>query len=70
MNEFLPVRRISLVRVVDYQLTGVVKEEGLPDWGQAVVGDCAAAGGDVGDEAPGVAVVVGGVEVDFGVVEG
>jgi len=66
VHELLAVGRVALVGVVGEELAAVGEEEGLPDGGLAVVGDGAAAGGDVGDEFPGAAGVARGVQLDVG----
>lgn len=52
MREFLPVERVTLVRVVDYDLTVVGVDEGLPDGVCAVGGIGAGAAGYVGEVGP------------------
>lgn len=47
MDEFLTVFGVALVGVVDDELVVVEHEERFPDGGFAVVGDGAAAAGDV-----------------------
>lgn len=69
VRQLLAVVRVALISVVGDELVLVDEEEGLPDWCLAVVWDAAAAGGDAGDEGPGLAVVAGGVDVDFGLAE-
>ena len=67
VDEFLPVGRVALVRVVDDDLALVHEDEGLPDGSETVIGEGFAAAGDVGDELPCVAFVCACVEVDLGV---
>ena len=69
VRQLLAVERVPLVGVVGDELILVDEEEGFPDGGLAVVGDAAAAGGDAGDEGPGLAGVAGGVDVDLGFAE-
>lgn len=61
MHEFLAVLWVPLVGVVDHELAAVGHDERFPDGSFAVVGDCAAAGGDVAYEVPGVSnrVIIG-----------
>lgn len=69
MRQLLAVFRVPLIGVVGDELVLVDEEEGFPDGRLAVVGDAAAAGGDAGDEGPGLAGVAGGVDVDLGFAE-
>ena len=69
MHEFLPVRRIPLVRVVHHQLPLVREYERLPDGRQAVVRQRFAAGCDVRHEFPAYAGIGARVQVDLGVAE-
>lgn len=69
MRQLLAMFRVPLIGVVGDELVLVDEEEGFPDGCLAVVGDAAAAGGDAGDEGPGLAGVAGGVDVDLGFAE-
>ena len=69
MRQLLAVVWVPLVGVVRDELLLVDHEEWFPDGRLAVVGEAAAAGGDAGDEGPGLAVVAGGVDVDLGLAE-
>jgi len=58
MHELLAVSWVALVRVEGDELVLVDFEEGLPDGSEAVVGKCLTAMGNVGDETPGVTILV------------
>lgn len=66
VDELLAVGGVTLVGVEADELVVVGEEERFPDRSFAIVGDRAAALGDVAEEGPGVAVVGGVVELDVG----
>ena len=66
MDDFLVVRRVSLVGEIDDDGVVISHEEWFPDICVRGSRWSAVAGCDVGDERPGLATVVAGIEVELG----
>ncbi len=64
--EFLAVLWVALVGIVDDQLAVCLDQDRLPDRRLAVVGDRPAAGSNVADERPGLALIAARVKVELG----